>query len=85
MTLSFDPPKLAVGDSEHSRKSSQCSLPEASHQAVPVSQDCLIKPDVSLAPFTSLVRLNGTLPPAQLMTLPLALTGPTSKIYRLRC
>ncbi len=60
MTLSFDPPKLGSNHevSPFIREAADCHLFVDDNQPIQISQDCLIRPLVSLATFTSF-RVGG--------------------------
>ena len=67
MTLSYDPPKVAIpGTVRLSFEATKSSTQRSAAQAVQLSTDCLIKPHVSLAAFTSF-RVGG---PAQWYVAP---------------
>ncbi|PSB23963.1 UDP-N-acetylmuramate dehydrogenase [Stenomitos frigidus] len=67
MTLSYDPPKVAIpGTARLSFESLKSSAQRAGTQPIRLSNDCIIKPQVSLAAFTSF-RVGG---PAQWYVAP---------------
>lgn len=60
MTLSYDPPKLiTLGNSEVSLTPTDFRMTKLEQQPIQIGHDCLIKPQVSLAPLTSF-RVGGT-------------------------
>ena len=66
MTLSYDPPKVVIPDTARLIESIRSSTQRAVVQPIPLTTDCIIKPQVSLAAFTSF-RVGG---PAQWYVAP---------------